>query len=263
MPPIDTAMPSPTAAAVPDPAGPGDGLRAGSGQAGDRAAGRGGGNDRRCAVTRRTGARAGMIRFVVAPDGALTPDLAETLPGRGLWIAASRAALAAPGLAKAAARSARRPVSAPGDLAATVERLLAQRCIATLGLARRAGLVESGFEKVRAALAGGGAMLMLTARDSAGRDGRELARRAAGRPEQVRTAAVLDSDELGAAFGRERLVHVAVAGSALADRLHRDLQRLAGLRTGGAADETDGTAEAAAAASGGNDETAHGTAQER
>ena len=222
--------------------------------------GAGGGNPRRCAVTRRTGPRDGMIRFVVAPDGTLTPDLAETLPGRGLWATASRDVLAAPGLAKAAARSVRRRVSVPAGLPETVERLLAERCRATLGLARRAGLTESGFERVRTAIVAGGATLMLTARDSAGRDGRELARRAAAGTTRVRIAVALDSEELGAAFGRERLVHVAVADSPLADRLYRDLRRLAGVRQVDFPDLTAGTAGAAFSEDG---ETAHEAAQER
>ncbi len=246
--------------------------RAGSGQA-DRDA-QAGSNPRRCAVTRRSGPRDGLIRFVVAPDGTLTPDLAETLPGRGVWIAAARDALTAPGLAKAAARSARKRVSVPDGLADTVERLLAERCRATLGLARRAGLVDAGFDKVRAAIAAGGATLMLTARDSAGRDSRELARRAAAGRRRVRTGAALDSAELGAALGRERLVHVAVADGPLADRLYRDLQRLAGVRgtdvrgTGGTAEAAGGDAGTAAGTVSGlapakDGETAHDAAQGR
>ena len=224
-----------------------------------RAAGSGG-NDRRCAVTRRAGPRDGMVRFVVAPDGTLTPDLAETLPGRGLWITASRDVLAAPGLARAAARSARRQVKVPADLPALIERLLEQRCRATLGLARRAGQVESGFDKVRSAIVSGEATLLLTARDSTGRDGRELARRVVARTERIRISTALDSAELGAAFGRERQVHVAVAGGSLADRLYRDLQRLAGVQ---GAYGPDGTKKTVDAASPENGETARESAQER
>ena len=239
-------------AADPDISGPGDG-------APDTDC-RSNGNRRRCAVTRRTGPRAGLIRFVVAPDGTLTPDLAETLPGRGLWVTASRDALAAPGLAKAAARSVRKRVSVPDGLPDTVERLLAQRCRATLGLARRAGLVEAGFERVRAAIAEDRTTLLLTARDSAGRDSRELARRAAAGHRRVRIGAVLDSGELGAAFGRERLVHVSVADGSLAERLYRDLQRLAGVRC---TDVPDGTAGTAGPASGKDGEAAHEAARGR
>ena len=49
--------------------------------------------ERRCIVTRETGPKAGLIRFVIGPDGEVTPDLAGKLPGRGLWVAADRATL--------------------------------------------------------------------------------------------------------------------------------------------------------------------------
>ena len=31
-----------------------------------------------------------MVRFVVGPDGTVVPDIAEKLPGRGLWLTAER-----------------------------------------------------------------------------------------------------------------------------------------------------------------------------
>ena len=35
-----------------------------------------------------------LIRFVASPDGVVVPDVAAKLPGRGLWVAASKAAIA-------------------------------------------------------------------------------------------------------------------------------------------------------------------------
>jgi len=186
------------------------------------------GNDRRCVVTRESGPRDRLIRFVVAPDGMLTPDLAENLPGRGLWISASRQVVSSPGVAKAVSRAAKQRVTLPDDLVGLLERLLVARCQNLLGLARRSGATATGFGAVRDAVVSDQASLLLTARDSVGRDGRELAHRAKTRP--VRVWTVLDAEELGAALGRERQVHVAVAAGPLADRLDRDLQRLAGFR---------------------------------
>ncbi len=37
-----------------------------------------------------TGSPADLIRFVVDPDGAVVPDVAGRLPGRGMWVSASR-----------------------------------------------------------------------------------------------------------------------------------------------------------------------------
>ena len=34
-----------------------------------------------------------LIRFVAAPDGMVVPDVAAKLPGRGIWVEASRKAI--------------------------------------------------------------------------------------------------------------------------------------------------------------------------
>lgn len=191
--------------------------------------------DRRCLVTRRSGDRFGLIRFVVGPDGAIVPDLAETLPGRGLWLTAHRDIVAAAVAKGQFARAARRPVTADPDLADRVERLLAQRCIELLGLARRAGLVDAGHLKVSEALRRGGVALLLRAADSDGRDGRELARMAGEAP----VVPVLTGTELGTALGREHVVHVALGEGRLTDSLLRECRRLEGFRAGAAAMETE------------------------
>jgi uncharacterized protein len=46
-----------------------------------------------------------MIRFVVGPDGAAVPDLKRRLPGRGIWITATRQALRSAIARKAFARA--------------------------------------------------------------------------------------------------------------------------------------------------------------
>ena len=45
-------------------------------------------SERTCVVTRRTEPVARLIRFVMAPDGSVVPDLRRRLPGRGVWITA-------------------------------------------------------------------------------------------------------------------------------------------------------------------------------
>src|SRR5689334_903135 len=80
-----------------------------------------------------------MIRFVPAPDGTVTPDLARKLPGRGLWVAADRASVEHAARKNLFARAAKAKLSASPDLADHVERLLSTRLLSGLGLARRAG----------------------------------------------------------------------------------------------------------------------------
>ena len=112
-----------------------------------------------------------LIRFVAGPDGAVTPDLARKLPGRGLWVAARREAVETAARKGLFARAAKAPLTATADLADQVERLLRARLLAGLGLARKAGDLTFGFEKVLAAISAGKAAWLIEAADGAG-DGR-------------------------------------------------------------------------------------------
>jgi predicted RNA-binding protein YlxR (DUF448 family) len=191
--------------------------------------------DRRCVVTRSSGDRYGLIRFVVGPNGAVVPDLAESLPGRGLWLTAHRDIVATAVAKGQFARAARRPVTVDPDLADQLEKLLARRCMELLGFARRAGLVSAGHQKVSEALRGGKVAILLRAADSEGRDGRELARQAGATP----VVSVLTGMELGTALGREHVVHVALGDGRLTDSLLRECRRLEGFRADASAMESD------------------------
>ena len=48
---------------------------------------------RMCAVSREVRPVDELIRFVVAPSGEVIADLKRRLPGRGLWVQASRKAV--------------------------------------------------------------------------------------------------------------------------------------------------------------------------
>ncbi len=108
--------------------------------------------ERRCLVTGETGPKAGLVRFVVGPDGAVVPDITGKLPGRGLYVTASRPILEQARKGQFA-RAAKAPVTVPEGLAEEVERQLANRVVDLVSLARKAGLAIAGFEKVKEALA--------------------------------------------------------------------------------------------------------------
>jgi len=187
---------------------------------------------RRCIVTGEVRDRGSLLRFVVGPDGAIVPDVAARLPGRGLWLTARRDIVERAVAKRLFARAARRPVVAPAGLADRIEGLLAKRCCDALGLARRAGLAVAGFDRVSEAVRRGRAALLLAALDGAEAGRRKLAALGGGLP----SASVLTAAELGAAFGRDRIVHAGVGQGPLCERLRVDLGRLAGLRAAAAMD---------------------------
>lgn len=133
-------------------------------------------------------------------------------------------------LTRAFARAARGPVTLPPDLPGLLRTGLRQRVTASLGLARRAGQAVAGFEKAREMVVAGRAALLVQASDGSPAE-RARFLSAAGR-DRASALAVIDplpGAELGRVFGREHVVHVAIAPGKLADSLAVDAGRLAGL----------------------------------
>src|SRR4029077_4783388 len=110
---------------------------------------------RRCLVTREVRPKPELLRFVVGPDQTLVFDPAERLPGRGLWLTARRDIVETAVAKGLFSKAAGMRLSVPADLAGQVEALLGERCLSLLGLARRAGQLRTGFEKVREDLKAG------------------------------------------------------------------------------------------------------------
>ena len=180
---------------------------------------------RRCIVTGAVGPKEGMIRFVVGPDRTPVPDLEGRLPGRGMWLSAKRDVVNT-AVAKAYfAKAARQKLDVPADLADRLETLLRRRCLDILGLARRAGQVVSGYDKVRTELKAGRGAVLLAASDGA-EDGVSKIGALAPTLPVVRE---LSASELGAAFGRDHTVHGVMLRGRLASLLLTESARLAGI----------------------------------
>ena len=79
---------------------------------------------RLCAATRTVQPVSELIRFVVGPDGEAVPDVKNKLPGRGIWITATRDALGEAIKRKAFARGFKREVRLPAHFLDSTEKLL-------------------------------------------------------------------------------------------------------------------------------------------
>ena len=185
--------------------------------------------ERRCIVTGAVQPREDLLRFVVGPDGRLTPDIAGRLPGRGIWVSPERDAIRRAVERKLFQRAARAPLEIPDALDDRIEALLLARCLDLLGLARRAGQAVTGFEKVAAELRQKRAGVLIASSDAA-EDGRAKLRRLSPETPEIDC---LHADELGRAFGRDRAVHAVLAPGALADKFRMESRRLAGFRRNG------------------------------
>lgn len=182
--------------------------------------------ERRCIVTGDVQPKAGLVRFVVSPEGMVVPDLAGKLPGRGIWVTADRTAIETAAKKGLFSRAARMPVTVPEGLAGLVEAGLARRVVDLISLARKAGLAVAGFEKVKGWLADGKAKVLLQASDGSERGKGKL-----WTPQGGRWFGCLTSSELGLAFGRDSVIHGALGAGGLSQRVVEDAAKLSGLRT--------------------------------
>ena len=154
----------------------------------------------------------------------MVPDLAARLPGRGIWLSARADVIETARTRGGFAKAARGPVMVPPDLLSGLQAALVRRIGEHLGLARRAGQAVAGYGKAREWLEKRTAGLVIQAADGSVDERARFVGAWAGP-----VVSPLDGAALGAVFGRDHTVHVAVAGGRLAERLRSDAERLAGL----------------------------------
>ena len=201
---------------------------------------------RLCAVTRSQHPVEELVRFVLGPDGMIVPDLARRLPGRGVWVEASRQALAEAVRRKVFARSLQQTVTVPDDLPGQVEQLLARRLAEAISLANKAGLLIAGFAKVDDLIGQGRATVLIQAADAAADGAAKLARKfeAVVGPERAAEATVaeLPGEQLDLAIGRSNVVHAAASGGGAAQRILEEARRLRRYRSGDPQRDSDSNA---------------------
>ena len=181
-----------------------------------------------------------LMRFAADPDGNVVPDASAKLPGRGLWVASTRAAITTAVEKKLFSRAAKRPasggeptikVTATADLADRAEKALVMRMLGDLGIARRSGQLLLGFDNVLRGLESPKPPKVLIEAFDGAADGKRKLYAAAHRMElKCVVIESLTSAELGLALGRENVIHAAVQPGGLADRLTFDAERLSGFR---------------------------------
>jgi predicted RNA-binding protein YlxR (DUF448 family) len=195
---------------------------------------RAGERTRMCAVTREIRPLSELIRFVVGPDGAAVPDVKTKLPGRGLWITASREALGEAIKRKVFGRGFKREVRLPPDLADQTERLLERAVLDALAMAGKAGSVAAGFAKTEAALEHEEVIAVLHAAGASADGVRKLQARAQRYWSGVPPAEIgfLTTAQLDLALSRPNVVHAALLAGPASETFLARCRRLERFRTG-------------------------------
>jgi predicted RNA-binding protein YlxR (DUF448 family) len=185
---------------------------------------------RLCAVSRVHKPPDELIRFVLGPDGVIAPDLARRLPGRGVWVDATRKAVTVAVQRQVFARSLKQAVSLPDDLAALIERLMVKRLGEAISIANKAGVLTTGFGKVDELISRGQAAVLIHAADGAKDGSAKLDRKfkallGPGRAAEV-TVGELTGPELDLAIGRSNVVHAAASEGGASQRILQEAMRV-------------------------------------
>ena len=194
------------------------------------------GTERSCALTRQVMPVSEMIRFVAGPDDAVVPDVKRKLPGRGLWISGTRAAVSEAVKRNVFARGFKRPVRAAAELAAETERLLERAALDALAIAGKAGLVATGAGKAAEALEGDDVLALIHASDAA-EDGRRkldaaLHRTTADKSRETVVIETFSGSQLDLALSRPNVVHAALLAGPGSETFLARVRRLERFRTG-------------------------------
>ena len=183
------------------------------------------GAERKCLATGEVQPKYRMVRFVVGPDGQVFADVMGKLLGRGMWVSADRVALEQAVKKGVFSRAAKQAVKTPDDLVAEVEKQLARRVVDLISMQRKAGRAVAGYEKVKTWLQTEEALVLIQAVDGSGRGKSKLST-----PHYGHYVGCLTADELGLAFGRQTVIHGALASGGLTLRVVEEAHRLNGVR---------------------------------
>jgi len=197
------------------------------------------GTQRTCALTREEKSVSEMIRFVIGPGDAVVADVKRKLPGRGLWITATRKSLAEAVKRNVFARGFKRNVKVAADLPAQTDAMLERAALDALAVAGKARLVVAGFAKVEAALGRDEAVALLHASDGAA-DGkrkldgalRRIREESDGIAREIALIGEFSGAQLDLALNRPNVVHAALLAGPGSETFLARVSRLVRYRTG-------------------------------
>lgn len=176
--------------------------------------------ERKCIASGTVMPKDQLLRCVLGPDGFVVPDLARKLPGRGLWVEAKPQALAEAIKKKAFSRAAKANVKVADTFEGQLIALYKAHVLQRLGLMRRSGHIELGFEKIKAkAIKAPDKNALWLASDATQASAQKL-------PLEIDRSLPLTSAELGSQLGRASTAFLLVNKHACDPALLRNLDHL-------------------------------------
>lgn len=176
--------------------------------------------ERKCILEGTVKPLSELLRFVEL-NNALLPDFNKKLPGKGMYITADRLSVQKALDKKIFHKVSRHNLKIADDFMDMVEKLIKQQALDGLKLAKKAGALITGFEKVREAIKRNTVEFIIDARDGAS-DGKEKIVLLA---KNIEIFNLFSIDELDMTLNRENTVHVAVLKSDISRMVYANLKK--------------------------------------
>ena len=175
---------------------------------------------RKCIVEGAVKPTSELLRFVVV-NNTLYPDFGKKLPGKGVYVTNSRLSLEDAIKKKLFNKVTRHNLKIDDDFINIVENLVKTQALNSLNIARKAGGLVTGFEKVKEEIKKNKVEFIIEALD-AGKDGKE---KIAFLAKSVEIFNLFSIDELDITLNKENTVHVAVLKSDVSDMVYNNLKK--------------------------------------
>jgi len=177
---------------------------------------------RKCIACGEVKTKSELLRFV-AEQGHLVPDFNKKLKGKGIYVSNSRQMLQNAAGKHLFRKVAKRQLKEEDEIVEIVENLMEKRGLDFLNLARKAGAIVSGFEKVSEKLKQGKVAFLLQAKD-AGEDGKK---KIAAISKDI---PIFDNlytiEELDKALNKVNTVHIAFLKSEMAAAAYNEFMKI-------------------------------------
>lgn len=176
---------------------------------------------RKCIVSNETFNKDELLRFVEI-DGQIIPDLAKKLPGRGVYVTNSSNMLKKAIEKKLFSKALKKNVGENISLHEMVVNIVRNQGLSSVNIARKAGVLITGFEKVKNLIISGKAAFILEAND-AGDDGHN---RIVLLAKGLEVFTMYNIEELDKALNRVNTVHVAFKKSEMSNKVYKDFSKI-------------------------------------
>lgn len=175
---------------------------------------------RKCIVEGVTKPTSELLRFVMIGN-TLYPDFNKKLPGKGIYVTNNRISLETALAKKLFNKVTRHNLKIDDDFVNIVENIIKTQALNSLNIARKAGALVAGFEKVKEEIKKNKVEFIIEALD-AGKDGKE---KIAFLAKSVEIFNLFSIDELDITLNKENTVHIAILKSDTSRMVYNNLKK--------------------------------------